>query len=219
VYLGSPTGLASSPAWTADGDPESSFGACVTGAGDVNGDTYDDVAVAAYLTDGGENHEGRVYVYLGSASGLSTSPAWTAESDQEGAFFGRSVASAGDVNGDTFDDLIVGAFGFDNGQTNEGRAFLYLGSAAGLSPTPAWTAESDQPHAKFGWSVSGAGDVDGDTYDDLIIGAVSYINAHQVEGRAYVYLGSATGPALSPVWTDGENIRPSSAMPCLAPAT
>ena len=64
---------------------------------------------------------------------LMTSPAWTVEANQVGAALGISVATAGDVNGDGFSDVIVGAFLYDNGQTNEGRAFVYHGSATGLS--------------------------------------------------------------------------------------
>jgi hypothetical protein len=121
-------------------------------------------------------------VFLGSASGLSTSAAWTAESDQAGALFGNSVASAGDVNGDGYGDVIVGAFGFDNGQTDEGRAFLYFGSAMGLSTTPAWTAESDQASAAFGVSVASAGDVNGDGYGDVIVGEPGFGNGQTGEG-------------------------------------
>jgi len=60
---------------------------------------------------------------------LSTTPNWTAESNQANAYFGYSVASAGDVNGDGFSDVMVGAHQFDNGETDEGRAYVYHGSA------------------------------------------------------------------------------------------
>ena len=100
-----------------------------------------------YLYDNGQTDEGRAYVYLGSASGLATSAAWTAESDQADALFGYSVASAGDVNGDGYSDVVVGAYGYDNGQNEEGRAYLYLGSTSGLAPIAVWTAESDQAYA------------------------------------------------------------------------
>ena len=116
-------------------------------AGDVNGDGFSDVIVGALLYDNGETDEGRAYVYHGSAAGLATTAAWTAESNQDDAHFGYSVATAGDVNGDGFSDVIVGAYVYDNGETNEGRAFVYHGSAAGLSPTAAWTAESNQAGA------------------------------------------------------------------------
>ncbi|TPW04263.1 MAG: FG-GAP repeat-containing protein, partial [bacterium] len=75
---------------------------------------------------------------------LVTNPNWFAESNQANASFGNSVSTAGDVNGDGFSDVIVGAPAFDNGQTNEGRVFVYHGSAAGLSVAASWTAESNQ---------------------------------------------------------------------------
>jgi hypothetical protein len=120
---------------------------------------------------------------------LLTSPGWTAESDQQSASFGRSVSSAGDVNADGFDDVIVGSDRYDNGQPDEGRAFVYLGSAGGLATSPAWTAESDQINALFGGSVSRAGDVNGDRASDLIVGAPGYNNGQSGEGRAFVYHG------------------------------
>jgi hypothetical protein len=65
-----------------------------------------------------------------------------AESDQTSAHFGTSVGTAGDVNGDGYADVVVGADLYDNGQNDEGRAFVYHGSPGGLSATPDWTAES-----------------------------------------------------------------------------
>ena len=80
-------------------------------------------------------------MYHGSAGGLNTTAAWTAQSDRGHAYFGYSVGTAGDVNGDGYADVIVGA-PYCNG---EGRAFVYLGSDAGLSATAAWTAEVAAP--------------------------------------------------------------------------
>jgi hypothetical protein len=98
----------------------------VASAGDVNGDGYADVIVGIPFFDGGQSDEGRAYLYFGSPSGLSFTSGWTAESNNIGAQYGTSVANAGDVNGDGYTDVIVGAPYFDNGQLDEGRAFLYL---------------------------------------------------------------------------------------------
>jgi MYXO-CTERM domain-containing protein len=202
VYFGSASGLFSVPSWTAESDQASAlFGVSVASAGDVNGDGYGDVIVGAPSFDNGQTNEGRAFVFFGSASGLSTAPAWTAESDQAAAGLGTSVASAGDVNGDGYGDVIVGAAGFSNGQANEGRAFVYFGSASGLFPAPTWTTESDQASAAFGISVASAGDVNGDGYGDVIVGASGFSNGQANEGRAFVYFGSASGLSMAPAWT------------------
>jgi hypothetical protein len=170
-------------------------------AGDVNGDGYADVIVGADEFDNGQMDEGWAFVYHGSARGLSATPAWTAESDETFAYFGVSVGTAGDVNGDGYADVIVGAFDYDNGQTSEGGAFVYHGSAAGLSATPDWTAESNQRYADFGYSVGTAGDVNGDGYADSIVGAPFYDGGQTSEGGAFVYHGSAGGLSTTPDWT------------------
>ena len=137
------------------------------------------------------------------AQPLSSSPLWTAESNQLSAEYGATVSTAGDVNGDGYDDVIIGAHLFNNGQTDEGRVFVYYSSAAGPSLTPSWTSEGNQNSADYGNWVANAGDVNADGYDDVIIGA-DLINAPlENEGRAYVYMGSPTGsrPGRPGSWT------------------
>ena len=198
VYNGSATGLSLTAGWTAESNQASAkFGEAVGTAGDVDGDGYADVIVGAWFYDNGQSNEGRVFVHHGSATGLSVTADWVAESDQAGAFFGFSVGMAGDVNGDGFSDVIVGAYSYDNGQPNEGRAFVYLGSAIGLSATADWTAEGNQADADFGISVATAGDSNGDGYDDVIVGAWRYDNGQSDEGRAFVYYSPA--PAVEPI--------------------
>jgi len=67
-------------------------------------------------------------VYHGSAAGLSSAPGWTAESNQASAQFGNSVGTAGDVNGDGYADVVVGASYYDNEEEDEGRAFVFYGN-------------------------------------------------------------------------------------------
>ncbi len=206
LYLGSASGLSATPSWVSESNQSSSyFGSSVSSAGDVNNDGFGDIAIAASFYSNGESMEGRVFVYLGSSSGPSSTPSWTAEGDQAYAWFGRSVSSAGDVNDDGYADLVVGAYYYDNGEANEGRAFLYLGSASGLSTTSSWTGESNQAGAWFGSYVSSAGDVNNDGFDDVLVGAVGYDNPEPYEGIAYLYLGSSSGLSTSPSWTAESN--------------
>lgn len=208
VYYGSLTGLSSVAAWTADPTDISTafFGRDVSSAGDVNGDLYADVIVGA---NGYENppsgggfldDEGGAFVYYGSAGGLSVAPDVTLESNQASAFFGRGVAGAGDINNDGFDDVLVGSPGWSNpapGEATEGKVWLFKGSGAGLSSTAAWTAESNVAGSNLGLSVAGAGDVDGDGYDDVLAGAYSQAGT----GKVYLFKGSATIPSAAADWT------------------
>ncbi len=133
---------------------------------------------------------------------LATSPGWTGESNQAGANFGKSVATAGDVNGDGFSDVIVGAWYFDGGESYEGKAFVYYGSATGLNTTASWSAEGNQANANFGVSVGTAGDVNGDGYADVIVGASGFDSPEIDGGKTFVYYGSATGLNTVEDWTE-----------------
>jgi hypothetical protein len=200
LFLGSATGAASSPSWTAQSDQPSSDFSYSASAGDVNGDGYGDVIVGAWLYDNGETDEGRAFVYLGSDTGLSATFAWSAESNRANSGFGFSVASAGDVNGDGYGDVIIGAFGFDFSGAG-GRAYVYMGSPTGLAASPAWTADGGQAGVSFGYSVSSAGDVNGDGYGDVLVGAQHFDDGQADEGRVFLYLGSADGLSASANWS------------------
>jgi hypothetical protein len=191
--------LTTAPAWTGEGDQEGAgFGHGVASAGDVNGDGYDDVIVGAPYFDGGQTDEGRAYLFHGSASGLEAEPAWVVESNRAGILFGYAVAGAGDINSDGWDDVIVGAPHYSNGEFQEGAAWVYFGSGLGLATEPAWQVESDVAGALFGFAVAGAGDVNSDGRDDLLVGAPGGGSAGQ--GAAYVYHGSGAGPLSTAAW-------------------
>jgi photosystem II stability/assembly factor-like uncharacterized protein len=206
VYNGSAAGLSLTSSWNSNVNQfASEFGYSVSSAGDINGDSYSDVIIGARLYDNGQTNEGRAFVYNGSASGLSSTANWTAESNQANADFGVSVSSAGDVNGDGFSDVIVGADFYTNGESNEGRAFVYHGSASGLSLTANQTEESNQADSRFGCSVSTAGDVNGDGYSDVIVGAFNYDNGETDEGATFEYQGSSSGLSSNSNWTSESN--------------
>jgi hypothetical protein len=209
VYLGSEAGMGTQlGVWLSDGGQGgSAYALSVARAGDVNNDGYSDVIIGARQYDNGQTDEGRAFAFYGTHQGLKDVANWTAEIDQGSANFGQAVASAGDVNGDGFDDVIIGAPKYDNGQLDEGGAFVYLGSATGLATSYAWTVESNQKDANFGVSVASAGDVNGDGYDEVIVGANLYDNGQDAEGMAFLYTGSSGGLSLSHQWsTDGNAI-------------
>ena len=219
VYLGSASGATASPSVILESNQVGArFGTAVSLAGDVNGDGYGDLVVGAPLYDSGQIDEGKVFLYPGSASGVVTTASWTAESNQSLSNFGGSLATAGDVNGDGYADVIVGAAHYDNGQTNEGMAFAYLGSATGLSAAPAWTAESNQTNARLGTSVASAGDVNGDGYGDIVVGAPFQDGTFADVGSATVYQGAPAGPAASPAWSVSDQLTSAQLGFVVAPA-
>ena len=168
-------------AWSDTSSTSYRLGYSVAGAGDVNNDGYDDIAVGAA---GDSSSVGRVYVFHGSASGLDPAPATTI-AGAAAAMFGAAVRGAGDVNGDGYDDLVVGAY---NASSYQGAAYVYHGSASGISSTAARSLSASGGY--YGYSVAGAGDVNGDGYADIAIGA-PYRSSYY--GAVYVYLGSSTG--------------------------
>ena len=186
--------------WIATGETSSGrFGWSVSTAGDTNNDSYDDVVVGA---ESYNTRQGRVYVYLGSASGLAASPSITLSGETGGDRFGFSVSAAGDTNNDGYDDIAIGAYVYSSQQ---GRAYIYLGSANGITTTGAVTLTGEGASNFYGYSVSTAGDTDGDGYADIIVGAMQY-NAGTNQGRAYIYLGSASGiNTTGAVTLTGEN--------------
>ena len=105
--------------------------------------------------------------------------------------------SAGDVNGDGYSDVIVGAYRYDAGGTEVGRAFIYYGGTGmDNSADVILTGASASDYDRLGWSVSTAGDVNGDGLDDVIVGAPQNLSPGTGTGRAYLYLSSA--PAVKP---------------------
>ncbi|MBW2736443.1 MAG: FG-GAP repeat protein, partial [Deltaproteobacteria bacterium] len=204
LFLGSARGPAAAPDVTFD-DPLDQllglFAYSVSSAQDVNGDGYADLIIAGHWQDNPEDTEGTAYVYLGAATGPAPTPDITLDNpiDQKNGQFGRSV-SAGDVNGDGYADLIVGAYYQDNIKSHEGTTYVFFGSATGPATAPDIALDNplNQEDGQFGRSVASAGDLNGDGYGDLIVGASGQDNPESNEGTAYVYFGSPTGPLATP---------------------
>jgi len=209
-------------------------GNAVSSAGDVNGDGLDDLIVGAYSAESadGAYNEGESYVVFGKANWAATPSLDLASLDGTNGFrlsgidtrdySGVSVSSAGDVNGDGFDDLIVGAhFAESSGEADyEGESYVVFGKA-GWAGTPSLDLAAldgtngfrivgiDEPD-KSGFSVSSAGDVNGDGFDDLVVGApyAGSAGGANGEGESYVVYGKASWagtPALDLATLDGTN--------------
>ncbi|MBN1180334.1 MAG: FG-GAP repeat protein [Anaerolineae bacterium] len=192
VFYGAPGGLSTPADWSASGSEGGMrFGYAVAAAGDVNGDTYADIVVGTAP----DNKEGYAAVFLGSGGGLNASACFTATIGQPGAHFGAAVAAAGDVNGDTYADVVVGAPLYANGQTSEGAMALFYGADPfGSGTVVSLTFESDHSQALFGAAVGTAGDVDRDGYADVVVGAPGYAGT----GAIFIFYGASSGLILTP---------------------
>jgi hypothetical protein len=166
------------------------FGRWVRTAGDVNGDGYTDLLVGA---EAALSSNGEVAVYLGSATGLAASPAVTLSGSDTNGSFGWSVDGAGDVNADGFSDVIVGA---PHANTSTGIAYAFMGSGTGLSMTSTTSLSGPSgSNGQFGSPVAGAGDVNGDGFADVLIGA-QYVASNA--GAMFLYPGGASGLSSTP---------------------
>ena len=180
-----------------DGADSDAYGFAVAGAGDVNGDGYDDVIIGAYAADDRGSSSGSAYVYLGSSVGIdaSTELELVASDGTADSYFSYSLSRAGDVDGDGYDDVILGSNGHDSAGSNAGAAYLFLGGSGGIdAASEALIQASDADVSDgFGRAVSGAADLNGDGYGDLVVGAPFEDSGGSNAGAIYVYLGFSGG--------------------------
>lgn len=246
------------------------FGGAVAGVGDVNADGFGDIAIAAPRHRGPGPDQGCVYVFRGGPAGLSVGDVQVLAGPRSGMLFGRalsggvdldrdgladflvggprltapvvegggvwivrgravasalvsepilqgrksrsmfggSVSVTGDVNGDGFLDVVVGAPRWTQAFDGEGAVFLYLGSERGIQPTPAWSVFGGQEGAELGTAVSIAGDLNRDGRDDVAVGEPHYHGDSQGIGRVRLYGGTPDGLRAVPDWTfSGSELR------------
>lgn len=145
-----------------------------------------------------EVNEGVAFVYHGAKTGLVTPWSKRLEVNQANANFGVSVAGAGDVNGNGYFDVVVGAELWESGQVDEGAIFVFYGSAGGVLTAGYATAQRNLANGHLGHSVAEAGDMNGDGYADVVAGAPLYDLGGQLdEGFVFVFRGASTGLVLA----------------------
>jgi hypothetical protein len=188
-------------------------GTSVGSAGDVNGDGFDDLIIGAPVTSGGGGLDGAAFVVFGSANGpgavqdlsaLDGKDGFRLNGPATGAMLGQAVTTAGDFNGDGFDDLLIGSMNGAQSGLRTGEAFVVFGTAAGfpatlelsqLTGSNGFRLHGNSSGGQAGISVASAGDVNGDGYDDLVIGAPGEQANGSGSGSAYVVFGHAGAQA------------------------
>lgn len=196
VYYGGRSGApARAPTVVYASAPMTNFAVSVAGAGDVNGDGYADVIVGANLApNGAMTTAGFAQIYLGSSAGLTTTPAVTWSGQATNERFGVTVSAAGDVNGDGYCDVLVGsAAATVGGVTDVGLVRVFHGAPT-LPTTATTTINGTFGKANFAGSLSAAGDVNGDGFADILVGAQRAAPAGRTDaGSVAVFHGGLLG--------------------------
>ena len=188
----------------------------VSAAGDINLDGIDDLLIGAY---GANRGTGQSYVVFGSKepwppliylSDLNGFNGFTMNGINSGDYSGHSVSGIGDINGDGTDDILIGPLDINN---IKGQNYVVFGNQQGwpavinlgaLKGTDGFSVDGINRKDLNGYSVSGAGDVNGDQINDILIGAPG---AHNISGQSYIVFGSrkAWAPSFDLLFLNGTN--------------
>ncbi len=175
VYPGSTAGPGATPALTLSGTTTSAYASIGMEVGDFDCDGYADLALPEYTRN-------RIQVYSGSSSGLDSGARVQVSGPGGNSYFGQ-FTQVGDVNGDGCDDLVTADYGWGS---LKGKAWLFLGSSAGISTTASWSLEGSTTSSWL-MEVAAGGDLNGDGYGDVAVGS------RDASGTVQVFYGSASG--------------------------
>ncbi|HCP46748.1 MAG TPA: hypothetical protein DIU15_11935, partial [Deltaproteobacteria bacterium] len=171
--------------------------------GDFNGDGIGDILIGA---PGDALDAGTIYLFTGPITeDLDYTDAdWDYTDPDPGHHLGASLASAGDVNGDGYDDILVGApqTRVDPSITEAGAALLFFGAVTTPGSTSDWSTYGTAAYDQLGTSLAGGGDVNGDGYDDILI----TIDMNSSDSEVHLYLGAPDGPSTTPFWSSDAEI-------------
>lgn len=194
VTPSSPPPATATVLWQYTGTIAAQGAGSVLAVGDVTGDKIADVFVGLPELNGAR---GQVLGFKGAATGMSTTEFFRFDGVQLGERMGAALAVVGDVNKDTFGDLLVGAPGFDDSpaQVDSGKAYLFLGVKDAIVGEPGWVATGQQAGARFGAAVVGQGDVNKDGVADMVVGAPGFgIPGFSDSGAIFAFHGASPAP-------------------------
>jgi len=169
-------------------DSGTMFGRQVAGGGDLNGDGYLDMVVSNTGSKDSPLGYSSVEFFLGSESGINSTPVKIHSVLQAGKLYGFEMAFVGDVHGDGYDDLIISELFASTTPYQSGKVHMW--SWDGTSATRNWTLQGPFANALLGHTISPAGDINEDGYDDFMLMMPSSTKS----GTVNLYLGSENGP-------------------------
>ncbi|MBL7187269.1 MAG: FG-GAP repeat protein [Phycisphaerae bacterium] len=179
-----------------DTDERSNLGFSLCATGDVNNDGFADMLIGdGYIN----NFRGKVSFYYGGKTIDTVHPDYVFSGENDGDQLGAQTVDFGDVNGDGYDDIIIGATLYGS-EDMDGRAYVFLGGPGIDAKADLILEGEDGKNSRFGIAVA-AGDIDNDGYDDVLVGAQSY---NDRMGRVYLFWGGQPMDAIPDVVFDGE---------------